>query len=52
MWFPRVKQLFHPFVYGVRHNIKTGMLNPMHSGIFSERVLLQSISGDILIQVQ
>jgi len=49
MWFCRFEQLLHPFLYVFRHTPKTGMLNPVLGGVFSEGELLQAVFGDVFI---
>jgi hypothetical protein len=52
MWFPPIKQLFHPFFCISRHTLKTGMLKPVLGSILCEGKFLKAVSGDAFVQVQ
>jgi hypothetical protein len=52
MWLPRVEQLFHPIFHVFRHTPEQGMVDPVLCSILSQRVFLQAVSGDAIIQVQ
>jgi len=52
MWFAPVKKQFHPFLCVFEHTLNTGMLKPVHGGVFNERKFRQAVSGDIFVQVQ
>jgi hypothetical protein len=37
IWFINVKEIFHPFSYVGRDTLKLSMLDPIFSGVLSER---------------
>jgi hypothetical protein len=52
MWFRLVKELLHPLNYILRHTLKTGMLKPVPASVSSERILHQTVFGDVFRQEQ
>jgi hypothetical protein len=51
MRFPRVKQLFHPFLCIFHRTLTTSMFNPVLGGVFGQREFAQAVSGDVFVQV-
>jgi hypothetical protein len=52
MWFPPIKQLFHPIVRVSRHALKTGMFKPVLGSILCQGKFPKAVSGDAFVQVQ
>jgi hypothetical protein len=51
MWFARVKQLFQPILHILPHIPEPDMVSPVLGSIFSERPFLQTVAGDIPVEV-